>query len=314
MIVCQENLHHVQELQKRAHNKGVKPWSYVSDEKVWLNSKYIKIKRNQKLEAKFFRPFWVLYPVGKQAYKLDFSKKWKIYLVFYLSLLEQNITRKEWDDNTAELNAGDNSREYEVEAIWDSALYARELKSGYLLSLYYLVSWKGYPEKENTWEPASTVQQLRKLISLFHKDHPNKLTATFPAIDTASLIARPTTRPTKFLKQKRGQPTGRAKKRIKWIDKEEATKRNPSKYSSRARSRQVVGDLSPWRKERWGTYSDSLIIGNLTLKELHSTLFWPSPLLSKSFLKQTPFLSINLFLFCPSSRLESFFIDDIYTL
>ena len=25
MIVCQENLHHTQELQKRAHDKGVKP-------------------------------------------------------------------------------------------------------------------------------------------------------------------------------------------------------------------------------------------------------------------------------------------------
>ena len=75
MIVCQENLYHVQELQKRAHNKGVKPKSYVSDDKVWLNSKYIKIKRNRKLEAKFFGPFWVFYPVEKQAYKLELPKK-----------------------------------------------------------------------------------------------------------------------------------------------------------------------------------------------------------------------------------------------
>ena len=57
MIVCRENLHHAQELQKRAHDKGVKPRSYVPDDKVWLNSKYIKTKQNQKLEAKFFRPF-----------------------------------------------------------------------------------------------------------------------------------------------------------------------------------------------------------------------------------------------------------------
>ena len=57
MILCRENLHHAQELQKRAHNKGVKPQSYSPDKKVWLNSKYIKTKRNQKLEAKFFGPF-----------------------------------------------------------------------------------------------------------------------------------------------------------------------------------------------------------------------------------------------------------------
>ena len=44
MIVCQENLHHAQELQKRAYDKGVKPRSYTLGDKVWLNSKYIKTK------------------------------------------------------------------------------------------------------------------------------------------------------------------------------------------------------------------------------------------------------------------------------
>ena len=75
MIVCRKNLHHVQELQKQAHDKGVKPRSYTSGEKVWLNSKYIKTKRNRKLEAKFFGPFRVFHPVGKQAYKLELPKK-----------------------------------------------------------------------------------------------------------------------------------------------------------------------------------------------------------------------------------------------
>ena len=64
MIVYQENLHHTQELQKRTHNKGVKPQSPAPSDKVWLNSRYIKTKRNQKLEAKFFGPFRVLYLFG----------------------------------------------------------------------------------------------------------------------------------------------------------------------------------------------------------------------------------------------------------
>ena len=75
MIVCRENLHCAQELQKWAHNKGVKSWSYALNMKFWLNCKYIKTKRNQKLEAKFFGPFRMLHLVGKQAYKLEFSKK-----------------------------------------------------------------------------------------------------------------------------------------------------------------------------------------------------------------------------------------------
>ena len=65
IIDCQENLHYAQELQKRGHNKGVKPWSYASSNKVWLNSKYIKTKHNRKLETKFFGPFRVLHPVRK---------------------------------------------------------------------------------------------------------------------------------------------------------------------------------------------------------------------------------------------------------
>ena len=43
----------------------MKPRSYVSGDKVWLNSKYIKTKQNPKLEAKFFDFFQVLQPVGK---------------------------------------------------------------------------------------------------------------------------------------------------------------------------------------------------------------------------------------------------------
>ena len=89
-----ENLHYAQELQTRAHDKSAKPRSYASGKKVWPNSKYIKTKRNSKLEAKFFGPFRVLHPVGKQAYKFELPKNWRIHDVFYLSLLEQDTTRK----------------------------------------------------------------------------------------------------------------------------------------------------------------------------------------------------------------------------
>ena len=86
--VCRENLQHAQELQKRYHDKHAKPRSYAPGDKVWLNSKYIKTKRNRKLEAKFFGPFRVLHPVGKQAYKLELPKRWRIHDVFHMSLQE----------------------------------------------------------------------------------------------------------------------------------------------------------------------------------------------------------------------------------
>ena len=71
MNVCRQNLLYTQNLEKQAYKKGEKPWRYAPDEKVWLNSKHIKTKKNQNLEAKFFGPFCVLYPVKKQAYKLE---------------------------------------------------------------------------------------------------------------------------------------------------------------------------------------------------------------------------------------------------
>ena len=94
----------------------------------------------------------MLHPVGKQAYKLELPKKWRVHDVFHMSLLEQDTTRKgRVSKEVPELDAGnEDSEEYEVEAIRDSAVYANESESGHLPGFYYLIAWKGYPEEENT--------------------------------------------------------------------------------------------------------------------------------------------------------------------
>ena len=83
----------------------------------------------------------MLHPVGKQAYKLDLPKKWRILDVFHMSLLEQDTKGKGRVDheNAAELDTSNQSGEYEIEIIWDSAVYTKESKSGHLPGLYYLV-------------------------------------------------------------------------------------------------------------------------------------------------------------------------------
>ena len=73
---------------------------------------------------------------------------------------------------------GSDEKEYEVEGIWDSAVYAKKLVTGHLPGLYYLISLKGYPKEKNTWKPALEVQHFWKLISIFHKDNRDKPTAT----------------------------------------------------------------------------------------------------------------------------------------
>ncbi len=71
------------------------------------------------------------------------------------------------------------------------------------------MSWKGYPKEENTWEPASAIQHLRRFVCTFHKEHPEKPTATSPPVDSAPPIAKPTVKAHLKLsatKQKRCRP------------------------------------------------------------------------------------------------------------
>lgn len=111
--------------------------------------------------------------------------------------LGQDTPRKKRveESNTIELDTS-NSNKYYVKANQNSVVYTKKSKSDHLPGLHYLVAWKNYLNKENIWEPDSTVQYLKKLISSFHKDYSNISTLTFEAIDTVPSIDRPTVKPT----------------------------------------------------------------------------------------------------------------------
>ena len=136
--------------------------------------------------------------------------------------LEQDTTKKrQMNDMQLKFKAG-NNKEYEVNGIRNNAVYAKKSTTSQLSELYYLVLWKGYPDKENTWELVLAIQHLWRLVTDYHKDNPMKLTATSFPVDTAQPMAKhmqgqpagPTVAPTK----KRGQlarsttTTKRAKK------------------------------------------------------------------------------------------------------
>ena len=59
-------------------------------------------------------------------------------------LLEQNIIKKGQVDEKKveqlEFKVGSNNKEYKVEDIYDSAIYAKESEADHLLGFYYLIS------------------------------------------------------------------------------------------------------------------------------------------------------------------------------
>lgn len=117
---------------KKIYKKNIKPKNYASYYKIWLKSKYIKTKQNQKPKAKFFKIFQIVGLVEKQVYKFKLLKKRKIHNVFYMSLLEENPTRKEQmnKSDVIELGANDiESKKYKVEKICDNVVYTKELVS-----------------------------------------------------------------------------------------------------------------------------------------------------------------------------------------
>ena len=110
-----------------------------------------------------------------------------------------------------EFEAGDD-KEYKVDGIWDSAVYAKESTTSQLSGFYYLISWKSYSEEENIWEPASAIQHLRRLVTSYHKDNPEKSIATSLPVDMAPPIVRPMqgqpAGPMAVLTKKRGRLAG----------------------------------------------------------------------------------------------------------
>lgn len=99
-------------------------------------------------------------------------------------------------------NNGD-SKEYKVKAIYDSKVYNNK-SEGHLLGFYFLVFWKGYLKKENTWKPVLAIQHLQTLVITFHKEHLKKPMPTILPIYSAPSMSKPIVRSEAWTKSKHG--------------------------------------------------------------------------------------------------------------
>src|ERR1700755_1629527 len=139
----------------RTAQKGqpLKP-QYVPGDQVWLEATNLKIKHQKtKLNPKRYGPFRITKVISPVAYQLALPPSWGIHDVFHASLLtpyhETDTHGPNFSRPPPVLINGE--EEYQVERIISHCLQGRSKK------LHFLIKWEGYPDSDNTWEPAQSV-------------------------------------------------------------------------------------------------------------------------------------------------------------
>jgi len=124
---------------------------------IILNAKNIRTKPpSKKLAPKLYGPFKILDERGELAYKLEISNRWKIQLVFHVSLLEpyRTSTRPAREEPPMTPEERDGDLEWKVEKIVKSEIisYERRVRGSTRTfeELRYFVKCKGCSEDENT--------------------------------------------------------------------------------------------------------------------------------------------------------------------
>jgi hypothetical protein len=135
-------------------------------EKVWLESKHLKLRHeSKKLAPKREGPFKITEVLNTLNYRLLLPKNWRIHPVFHASLLspykENNVHGENFPEPPPELVEGE--PEYEIESI----ISHRRSGKGHA----YLVKWKGYSTGENTWEPERNLQHASETLLAYKRRH-----------------------------------------------------------------------------------------------------------------------------------------------
>ena len=150
-------------------------------DKVYLLTKNLRTRRpTKKLDKVKVGPFFISEQRGPVNYRLELPKDAKIHPVFHISLLEPADPRTPIQKDFH--YQADGEDEWDVEKI----IKHRNKGKGD----EYLVKWLGYPESENTWEPATHLTNCQQLLREFEA---NQATARLdqPSNPRATLRRRP---------------------------------------------------------------------------------------------------------------------------
>jgi hypothetical protein len=157
-----------EEMKLYADRKRSDAPEYKEGDKVWLETKNLKIDRpSKKLTEKRIGPYQITKIISTNAVKLKLPSHFRIHPVFNVSSLRPFIDtipgQKKIIPPPVDFEEGE---EFEVEKIVNS-----RIKRGHL---QYLVKWKGFTEDHDEWIDAKTnALHLKDLISEFYSKFPN---------------------------------------------------------------------------------------------------------------------------------------------
>src|SRR5713226_3719112 len=171
----------------QSSGQQVVPSSFTVGTQVWLEGTHLRLLyQATKLAPKRYGPFEVIREISPVAYQLRLPVAWNIHDVFHASLLspyrETDAHGPNYSRPSPDLIEGE--EEYEVEKV------INHRHAGRARTLQYLIKWKGYPEADNTWEPADQVH-APQIIKAYHRQHPLEDKRGQPNARTAIRILSP---------------------------------------------------------------------------------------------------------------------------
>ena len=134
-------------------------------QKVWLDTRNLKVNYHKKMAPKREGPFNILEVLGPVTYRLDLPTSWRIHNVFHATLLRPYVENEVYGNNyprpLPELLEGEEV--YHVETI----MKHRRRGRGY----EYYIKWEGYPISEATWEKESAFSDDGEVLQLYKQRH-----------------------------------------------------------------------------------------------------------------------------------------------
>ena len=161
------------ERMKWYYDQGVQKVPFKVGDKVLLDLRDYQTT-GRKLSPRYAGPFEIVEKLSPVTFRVQWpARMTKIHPVFHASKLipyhDPEIPGQKVSPPEPVLIDG--HEEYEVEKILDSRHYRKQLQ--------YLVRWKGYGPKDDSWEPVKNLSGAKELITEFHQAHPQAIHALY---------------------------------------------------------------------------------------------------------------------------------------